>query len=124
MKLQEFLGADDGLGQVEEDASHVGMRLKDGGEQPAMTAADVCNAADAREIQHLQDRAGVAEGLARDISGEDAAAAKILVPPCPHIGAEHMLEGRFAVRQSVEEVRPGLPILLDHDYDLLAEPRR
>jgi hypothetical protein len=124
MGLQKLLGADNGLGKVEEYAVHAGMRFEDSGEQPAMTSADVGDAADAGEIQCLYDRAGLGEGLAREISGEDVAAAKVLVPPRPHIGAEYMLEGGFAIPQSVEKVRPGLPILLDHDCDLLAEARR
>jgi hypothetical protein len=42
------------------------MRLKDRGEQPAMTAADIGDAADAREIERLYDRAGSAKvSLAR-----------------------------------------------------------
>ena len=100
------------------------MRLKDRGKQPAVTAADIGDAADTGEIQRLHDRAGPREGLAREIGGEDVAAAKILVPPRPHIGAEHMIEGRCAGLQGRDEIGPGLPVLLDDDHDLLAEPRR
>ena len=100
------------------------MRLKDRGKQPAVTAADVNDAVDAGEIQRLYDRAGVGEGLACEIGGEDIAAAKILVPPVPHVGAEHMIEGRCAGLQGRDEIGPGLPVLLDHDQDFLAEPRR
>ena len=100
------------------------MRLKDRGKQPAVAAADVGDAVDAGEIQRLDDRAGPREGLAREIGGEDIATAKILIPPRPHIGAEHMIEGGCAGLQSRDEIRPGLPVLLDDNRDLLAEPRR
>ena len=58
-----------------------------------------------------------------EIGGEHVAAAKVLVPPVPHVGAEHMIEGGFAGLQGRDEIGPGLPILLDHDQDFLAEPR-
>ncbi len=75
MGLQELLGADDGLGQVEQDAVHLGMRFQDRGEQSAVTAADVGDAADAGEIQRRDDGARPGEGLAGEIGGEGVAAA-------------------------------------------------
>jgi hypothetical protein len=72
----------------------------------------------------MDDRARPGEGLAGEIGGEGVAPLEVLVPPRPDIGAEHALEGGLAAPYRVQEVRPGQPILLDHDRDLVGEARR
>src|SRR5262249_50156901 len=107
---------------VEQRAVELGIGDQQRRKQPAAAAADIRDAGGRRRrSESLDDRAGMIEGLAGQVGLEVAALLVVLAPPIPNARAEGLVESGLSRLQTGEKIGPRLPILLDHDPELLVE---